>query len=141
MTQDNGASLRDRATAAEPVVSALRDGIPSAWNFAEANSLYRKDVRRLMLAEASELAPQYRAANPAMDENEAFYSAVHGAVMTIIDQLLGDEGDCPTVCTSDVAWEVMYALGFHEAQAIEARRDETQGGSVHESAVPKGCAQ
>lgn len=30
---DKGASLRDRATAAEPVVSALRDGIPSAWRF------------------------------------------------------------------------------------------------------------
>jgi len=27
------------------------------------------------------------------------------------------------------------------AQAIEARRDETQSGSVHESAVPQGCAQ
>lgn len=30
MEEDKGASLRDRATAAEPVVSALRDGIPSA---------------------------------------------------------------------------------------------------------------
>lgn len=27
------------------------------------------------------------------------------------------------------------------AQAIEAQRAETQGGSVHESAVPQGCAQ
>jgi hypothetical protein len=27
------------------------------------------------------------------------------------------------------------------AQAIEARRAETQSGSVHESAVPQGCAQ
>jgi hypothetical protein len=33
------------------------------------------------------------------------------------------------------------ALGKTYAQAIEARRAETQGGSVHESAVLKGCAQ
>lgn len=53
MIQDNeqgeGASLRDRATAAEPVVSALRDGIPSAygepvWTLEELEELDGDDV-------------------------------------------------------------------------------------------------
>lgn len=104
--------------------------VPIAWDFKEANAWYREDVRRRMLAEATELAPKYRTANPDMSEDEALYSAVHGAVMTIIDQLFGDEDNAPTLCASDVAWEVMYALGFHEAQAIEVRQGRNNDSPV-----------
>lgn len=41
--QGNGASLRDRATPAEPVVSALREGIPSAWEPIEYEGGYPVD--------------------------------------------------------------------------------------------------
>lgn len=41
-----------------------------------------------------------------------------------------------------LANDVAFHLGILEAaQAIEARRAETGTGSVHESAVPQGCAQ
>lgn len=139
--RDNGASAdADRAggpTDLSRFASQPEALIPSAWSFAEANAWYRADVRRRMLAEAATAAPHYRARNPKMSEDQAFYTAIHGAVMTIIEQLFPNEENnhCPTVCPSDVAWDVMYALGFHEAQAIEARRATTGTGVVHESAV------
>lgn len=37
-------------------------------------------------------------------------------------------------------WQALDAMERY-AQAIKARRAETQSGSVHESAVPQGCAQ
>lgn len=41
---------------------------------------------------------------------------------------------------ADTHTDFSYPCLHCRAQAIEARRAETQGGSVHESAVPQGCA-
>jgi hypothetical protein len=38
-------------------------------------------------------------------------------------------------------WEATLRVIIGYAQAIESRRAETHSGSVHESAVPQGCAQ
>ena len=97
-----------------------RLGESGEWDFQQDKAWYRKDVRQRMLQDAAEAMPVLRAANPDMPESAVPYSAVHSAVMTIIDQLFPNEGNdhCPTVCTSDVAWEVMYALGFQEGDAL-----------------------
>jgi hypothetical protein len=49
---------------------------------------------------------------------------------------------CDCACGQD-ARDQTDGVGFHAARAqeIEARRAETQGGSVHESAVATPCAQ
>lgn len=108
--------------------------VPSAgdpWNFADANARYRRDVREGFEREIT--------------GERGAYSEAHFAIMSIIEQLFPNEKNdfCPMVCSSDVAWEVMYALNFHEidAQAIEARRAETERlGARHESAVATPCA-
>ncbi|WP_186729149.1 hypothetical protein [Sphingomonas panacisoli] len=74
---------------------------------------------------------------------EARVKEVHRALRTLgfaeIGTLMTEEGQ---TCGSGY-WITGRGERFREAlaQAIEARRAETQGGSVHESAVPQGCAQ
>ena len=101
----------------------------AAYDFVRANAEYRTDVRRRFVRDALAAAPDVARVND-YDERQAIYSACHCAMMDIIDQLFPNEENdfCPTVCTSDVAWEVMYALNFHEddAQGIEARSGETE---------------
>lgn len=102
--QEQGASLQDRATAAEPVVSALRDGIPSAGDL----------LRTIRLTVYDWAAVYFTKSGHSID----------GAYL------------------AGLANDVAFELGILEAaQAIEARRAETGTGSVHESAVPTGCAQ
>jgi hypothetical protein len=74
MQQIDGASLRDRATAAEPEVSALRDGIPSAgdenpvvgWGTTAdgAHVPIRKDIAEALFAAADAAEAQRKADMP-----------------------------------------------------------------------------
>ena len=84
------------------------------WDFKQANLWFRRDCARRFANETVLIMPEIAAANPTMTASDVPYSAAHCAVMDIIDQLFED---APTKCTSDIAWEVMYALGFDERAA------------------------
>lgn len=118
------ASLHDRATAVEPVpVSPLRDGIPSAELDEIHVWLTENCGRGLPHGPKTDLA-----------------GALHG-LSYVLRQIEGTNsykvhiGQCESAATA-----IRWTLYHFAAQAIEARRAETQGGSVHESAVGEADA-
>jgi hypothetical protein len=137
VTADKGASLRDRATAVEPVpVSPLRDGIPSAWLSKVGDGVY------------------------------AVFSAEQGRDIGSVERYYPtlerghNAAGCPARrwTARRAEWKAYFgprylqtpahfrtrraALEWVIAQAIEARRAETaQTGSVHESAVRQDAPQ
>lgn len=108
---DKGASLRDRATheQSQQAVSAVPVGIPSADGWVPFS--VRDRVRRAIADPGSFIGARYRGDDWVEDLS-------HWQARAAIDAMLQEAARSP-----------------HFAQAIEARRAETQGGSVHESAV------
>lgn len=124
MTKDASADA-DRATAAEPVVSALRDGILSAV-LEEMNSyLANARAERRWTGFEFWLCPDlFQALSVCQRRPHALFDA-----------------DVREIDTWSWGWMLMVSSSiqtphpYEPAQAIEARRAETGTGSVHESAV------
>jgi len=119
MIQDDGVSVPDRATAAEPEVSALRDGIANAWEPKE----YLK-------------SPTYKPRIP------FFPQAING--QEIVEALeVRMKGLAASEMFVAVHWSVLLEardeidrLNWEAAKAIEAGTAKTEGlGAQHESAV------
>jgi len=115
---------QDRATAVEPVpVSPLRDGIPSAitLNYEQLREIFRAGEKF-----GSDCAT-------AFEWGSGFYLKLDDELGDALCEILNEGKDWggPEYIEYDVARQ----WAREQAQAIEARRAETQSGSVHESAV------
>lgn len=149
--QDGGASAAQTGPSqAEPEVSALRASVPSAG----ISSLREIGVDHYY--ETGEWDCTYNAGdlefvNDALCEGGAYGKAVL-EITTLVEgpRLYAIQFPISWVEGSDPGdiddWELRFFACAEEAraavaQAIETRRAETQGGSVHESAVATPCAQ
>ena len=77
MIQDDGVSVPDRATAAEPEVSALRDGIANALSDADTIALLRSDLRKL--AAGDEVATGCEGCGAMLLWSDDYCSDFHGS--------------------------------------------------------------
>ncbi len=77
MIQDDGVSVPDRATAAEPEVSALRDGIANALSDADTIALLRSDLRKL--AAGDEVATGCEGCGAMLLRSDDYCSDFHGS--------------------------------------------------------------
>lgn len=160
MHKDNGASSgEDRATAAEPVVSALRDGIPSAWRtdvpdfgstpiwqyvwlqgeeYHSGRTWFRQGwgTAAIRVGHASDNYRGYRKADIERICKDNGIDFGLGPVIVgwlpMSPPVALTDGDMPPLVERDD--------GKWSAQAIETRRAETGTGSVHESAVAESEA-
>lgn len=143
---DMDASLRDRATAAEPVVSALRDGIPSAGEWAV---FCRRSYGYYIAHEVGvvdSVKPKTIWAKTGYGRRLHKFS--HEDVIPAIDEAHArriceklDSAKAETQRRERAAQDAYkQTIGRIYAQAIEARRAATGTGDVHESAVPEGNA-
>lgn len=138
---------QDRATHEQSpqAVSAVPVGIADAWSFAVS-------IRDTLAAHPAWL-PQVLVAvtegmQGALDRLNKQRAASDAACLAAL-ALCDTKRLSPALRASllGTITRPMYAPNLCElertfaAQAIDARRAETQSGSVHESAAPKGCAQ
>lgn len=77
MIQDDGVSVPDRATAAEPKVSDLRDGIANALSDADTIALLRSDLRKL--AAGDEVATGCEGCGAMLLRSDDYCSDFHGS--------------------------------------------------------------
>ena len=126
MDQDNGASppCEDRATAAEPKVSALRDGIPSAW----------RTLRRLDLPYwfRSRFIPsrRYHVVNTGLppgwhDVDERMLYACMALLCSYVENEQGGEDGFPGVASGDSATDA-EALTIYRWWKYQRAADHTR---------------
>lgn len=137
---NNTALPADRATHEPnpPAVSSVPVGIPSAARVGRLEGWLRERRMARMLRAYGGLQWCPWCKQCAQDGN-AEWRFTASAENPLFDVLT-----CG-VCAGRSVWFFGMGMHFqhaldHPAQAIEARRAETATGSVHESAVPTGCA-
>lgn len=161
MKDEDGRSPSGRATAVEPVpVSPLRDGIPSADDIARSwlvrmtkqgeDNIWRGADQALAAFDGMRSQLGYLREHHHITESMVGIMLLHAtsgqrkAVQHYSDQLdllhINRLLDCGVPAENIGERGIFFHPDHLVAQAIETRRAETQSGSVHESAVPEGCA-
>lgn len=126
----------DRATAAEPVVSALRDGIPSASDYANAeraNAIWGSAINGPHVAVLSAMLAREKAQASSYAKAMRDASRLTAEMCNVIGAMEGSLIYAALAGCSEKMDEI--------AQGMEARSDETRSGSaVGDSPVPQGSA-